>query len=145
VSEAEQGARVQLGQIEQEKTSLEQQKATLEQENTALERKIDELRIFERDYRTKLRGYIEGQLRDLDGGNQLNDAATTGPASGTGAQPLPAGTQQQAPATGQQPTDPAYPAAAPAYPSAPAYPGAQPTGGYGAYGQPSEYQGFAGN
>jgi hypothetical protein len=29
--------------------------------------------------------------------------------------------------------------------NAPAFPGAQPAGGFGAFGQPSEYQGFAGN
>ena len=35
-------------------------------ERTRLEQKIDELRTFERDYRSQLRSYIEGQLRDLD-------------------------------------------------------------------------------
>jgi DivIVA domain-containing protein len=37
-----------------------------ERERNALEARITELRNFERDYRTQLRSYIEGQLRDLD-------------------------------------------------------------------------------
>ncbi|GAB3617618.1 DivIVA domain-containing protein [Okibacterium endophyticum] len=41
----------------------------LDEERGALERKIDELRIFERDYRQKLRAYIEGHLKDLDAGS----------------------------------------------------------------------------
>jgi len=40
--------------------------SSLEQERTTLEHRIDELRTFERDYRQKLKGYIEGQLRELD-------------------------------------------------------------------------------
>ncbi|MGM1016602.1 MAG: DivIVA domain-containing protein [Actinomycetota bacterium] len=40
--------------------------ARLERERNTLEGRITELRNFERDYRTQLRGYIEGQLRDLD-------------------------------------------------------------------------------
>jgi len=39
---------------------------TLEKERSTLESKIEELRTFEREYRQKLKGYIEGQLRDLD-------------------------------------------------------------------------------
>ncbi|HVX08638.1 DivIVA domain-containing protein [Humibacter sp.] len=38
----------------------------LESERSSIERQIDELRNFERDYRAKLKSYIEGQLRDLD-------------------------------------------------------------------------------
>ena len=38
----------------------------LEQERSLLERKIDELRIFERDYRTRMKAYLEGQLKDLE-------------------------------------------------------------------------------
>lgn len=43
-----------------------EESARLERERNALEARITELRNFERDYRTQLRGYIEGQLRDLD-------------------------------------------------------------------------------
>lgn len=42
------------------------QMQVLEQERSVLEHKIDELRNFEREYRSQLRGYIEGQLKDLD-------------------------------------------------------------------------------
>jgi len=48
--------------------------STLEEERTSLENRIDELRTFEREYRQKLRGYIEGQLRDLDSSTELASA-----------------------------------------------------------------------
>lgn len=48
--------------------------ARLEKERTALEGRISELQNFESDYRTQLRSYIEGKLRDLE---------TTGTDSGT--------------------------------------------------------------
>lgn len=38
----------------------------LEQQRSVLERKVEQLRGFERDYRARLKTYIEGQLRDLD-------------------------------------------------------------------------------
>ncbi|MFT4281881.1 DivIVA domain-containing protein [Microbacterium sp.] len=40
--------------------------ARLESERTTLETRISELRQFERDYRSQLRGFIEEKLRDLD-------------------------------------------------------------------------------
>ena len=40
--------------------------ARLTKEKSGIEHRIDELRIFEKEYRTKLRSYIEGQLNDLD-------------------------------------------------------------------------------
>ncbi|MBN9212322.1 MAG: cell division protein [Microbacterium sp. 71-36] len=43
-----------------------EERARLEKERTTLEGRITELRNFERDYRSQLRSYIEGQLRDLD-------------------------------------------------------------------------------
>lgn len=43
-----------------------EERARLEKERTALETRITELRNFERDYRSQLRSYIEGKLRDLD-------------------------------------------------------------------------------
>lgn len=65
--------------------------SALDQERTGLERRIDELRTFERDYRQGLKGYIEGQLRDLD---SQPAAAPTGfgqgrPAQGGGNVPAP--------------------------------------------------------
>jgi DivIVA domain-containing protein len=43
-----------------------EESARLERERNTLEARITELRNFERDYRSQLRGYIEGQLRELD-------------------------------------------------------------------------------
>ena len=59
----------------------------LESERTSIERQIEELRTFERDYRAKLKSYIEGQLRDLDSAG----VGTGGFAKPTGAQPIPSG------------------------------------------------------
>ncbi|WP_280139209.1 DivIVA domain-containing protein [Geodermatophilus dictyosporus] len=38
----------------------------LEEKRANLERKIEELRTFEREYRTRFRSYLESHLRDLD-------------------------------------------------------------------------------
>lgn len=43
-----------------------EERSRLEKERVTLEARITELRNFERDYRSQLRSYIEGQLRDLD-------------------------------------------------------------------------------
>jgi DivIVA domain-containing protein len=40
---------------------------SINQEKTLLEKKIDELRTFEHEYRTRLTTYLQAQLRDLDG------------------------------------------------------------------------------
>lgn len=47
----------------------------LEQERTVLESKIDELRTFERDYRLRLKSYLQNLLGDLDqrNGNGSSD------------------------------------------------------------------------
>ncbi len=58
-----------------------QQLNTLDQERTALEHRIEELRTFEREYRAKLRGYIEGQLKDLDSSNMLTTGASSSAAA----------------------------------------------------------------
>jgi len=64
VTEAEDTRRTTLEQLEEQRTT---ELGALERERSLLERKIDELRGFERDYRSRLRAYLEGQLRDLDG------------------------------------------------------------------------------
>ena len=106
VSEAQQAQQAELAGLEQQKQSLERQ--------------VDELRSFEKEYREKLRSYIEGQLRELETSNAL----TTGSA--------PAGS---APAA--SPQFQAAQAAAPA-----GYNGPQ-TPDYAAYPQPTDYPGFA--
>jgi len=60
-------ARAQATRIvaEAEETSARTLSA-LEQERSLLERKIDELRVFERDYRTRLKSYLENLLGDLE-------------------------------------------------------------------------------
>ncbi len=52
-----------------------QQMAALDQERTLLENRIEELRNFEREYRQKLKSYIEGQLQELESPNSLNTPA----------------------------------------------------------------------
>ncbi len=71
------------------------QLSSLDQERQQLERRIEELRNFEREYRQKLKGYIEGQLRELDSSNELTAApAAATPAAVT---PVPAVAQYSAP------------------------------------------------
>jgi DivIVA domain-containing protein len=59
-----------------------QQISSLDQERALLEHRLDELRTFEREYRQKLRGYIEGQLRELDSSTSAGGQApdSSGPA-----------------------------------------------------------------
>jgi len=38
------------------------------QQREELERRVDDLRAFEREYRSRLKAYLEGQLRDLEAG-----------------------------------------------------------------------------
>jgi DivIVA domain-containing protein len=79
ISEAKsQGARIVREAEETSARTLGQ----LEQERSLLERKIDELRVFERDYRTRLKSYLENLLGDLD-----NRGSALPPRSGQNAQP----------------------------------------------------------
>ncbi|MGJ7441353.1 DivIVA domain-containing protein [Aquipuribacter sp. MA13-6] len=55
---------------------------SLEQERALLERKIDELRGFERDYRSRLKSYLENQLRELDSKGQVVPGRTPGATGG---------------------------------------------------------------
>ena len=129
VSEAEQAQRQQLEALQQ---AQREQLGVLEQERVGLERQIDELRTFEREYRSKLKGYIEGQLRDLETSNAL----TTGSAAAS----APAAAPQPAAVTAGPAAEQQY-AAAPQ--AAPAYNGPQ-SSDYAAYPQPTDYPGFAG-
>lgn len=62
---------------------------SLDQQRQILERKVEDLRQFEREYRSRLRSYLEGQLRQLE--SQSDEA--TGPR--TAGQPVTAGAPQQ--------------------------------------------------
>src|SRR5580658_7357418 len=57
---------------------------SLVQSREELERRVDDLRAFEREYRSRLKAYLEGQLRDLEAG-----VTETGgfPTVGAGSQP----------------------------------------------------------
>ncbi|WNB84846.1 DivIVA domain-containing protein [Cellulomonas sp. ATA003] len=52
--------------VEEAEQTSQRTLSQLEQERSLLERKIDELRVFERDYRTRLKSYLENLLGDLD-------------------------------------------------------------------------------
>ena len=52
------------------------QVAKYDQERAGLQSRIDELRTFEREYRQKLKGYIEGQLRELDAAGGVSATAS---------------------------------------------------------------------
>ena len=67
-NEAEAAQRAQLATLEAERTQLEQ-------ERQQLEGKVEELRNFEREYRLKLKSYIEGQLRELDSTNAIGNSS----------------------------------------------------------------------
>jgi len=102
----------------------------LEQERVSLQRSVDELRVFEREYRQQLRTYIQGQLRELEGTAQ--PAAMSVPAS------APTGGGQQPVATQMPSYEQTYPGSAPAFPapgSAPSYPAPQSP-------PPSQYPGY---
>jgi len=57
---------------------------SLVQSREELERRVDDLRAFEREYRSRLKAYLEGQLRDLEAG--VTDSGTF-PSMGSGTQP----------------------------------------------------------
>src|SRR6202522_2782262 len=59
---------------------------SLVQQREELERRVDDLRAFEREYRSRLKAYLEGQLRDLEAG--VTDSGTF-PAMPPAAQPTP--------------------------------------------------------
>jgi len=109
VSEAQQAQQAQLAGLEQQKQSLERQ--------------VEELRSFEREYRQKLRSYIEGQLHDLENTNALS----------TGSAPAASATATAAPVPQYQEAQAAAPAG---------YTGPQ-SPDYSAYPQPTDYPGFA--
>ena len=78
--------------------SLQRQQLTsLDQERQALESRVNDLRNFEREYRQKLKGYIEGQLRELETaaigapGANPNLATADAPAAGVPRDETPPG------------------------------------------------------
>lgn len=57
----------------------------LDAKRTALQKHIEELKQFEREYRTRLKAYLESQLRDLEGRGQGLDVEINRTDSGRGA------------------------------------------------------------
>ena len=59
---------------------------SLVQTREELERRVDDLRAFEREYRSRLKAYLEGQLRDLEAGAADSGTfpAVAGPQSSVG-------------------------------------------------------------
>ena len=94
--------------IGEARAHVAEQLGGLEEDKRRLESQVEQLRAFEREYRTRLRAYLEMQLRDLDG-------MATQPAVAPG---------QQRP--GLAPGTPTPPPAA-AVGMQPSIPGAQPT------------------
>jgi len=87
---------------------------SLVQQREELEREVDNLRAFEREYRSRLKVYLEGQLRDLEAGSTETGgfpAVPPGPQQGaaqTGPQnPIPHENRNGASAGGPGPTGPA--------------------------------------
>ncbi|MFC5501509.1 DivIVA domain-containing protein [Lysinimonas soli] len=114
VSEAQQAQQAQLAGFEKQKQKLETE--------------IDELRSFEKEYREKLRSYIEGQLQELESSHSLDSGSpSSGQVSIESAPVADASTEYV----------PAQQAAAPAGYSGPQSPD------YGTYPQPTDYPGFA--
>ncbi|MFF1573017.1 DivIVA domain-containing protein [Leifsonia sp. NPDC058292] len=68
--------------------------SALDQERGLLEHRIDELRTFEREYRQKLKGLIESQLRDLDTSSVAGTGSYAAPATGEQSTPAPVGASQ---------------------------------------------------
>jgi len=60
-------ARTRADQLKREAEDKHRQTiGSLETERSSLERKVEGLRAFEREYRGRLKSYLEGQLRELD-------------------------------------------------------------------------------
>ncbi len=65
-----------------------------DQQRIDLERRLEELRAFEREYRTRLRSYLQAQLHELD---TRADAAPAGAPASTAPAGAPAGAQVDGP------------------------------------------------
>jgi DivIVA domain-containing protein len=72
-------ARQKAGQVDQEVAArIHAATGNLDQRRIQLEHHIEELRAFEREYRTRLKAYLETQLRDLTGRGGPDDDGGAG-------------------------------------------------------------------
>ncbi|TDD63134.1 DivIVA domain-containing protein [Actinomadura darangshiensis] len=72
---------------------------SLVQQREELEREVDNLRAFEREYRSRLKVYLEGQLRDLEAGSTETGAFAAVPGAAPAQSPQ---NPQAGPQTGPQ-------------------------------------------
>jgi len=70
-----------VGDAERKQTEII---GSITRDKSVLEKKIDELRTFEREYRTRLKTYLESQLRDLEGRGTAAPAAESRAAANGG-------------------------------------------------------------
>jgi TolA-binding protein len=128
-------ARVKADQLSRDAEDKHRQTlGSLENQRHDLERRIEELRAFEREYRTRLKSYLEGQLRELEGrspGEAVPRAAATANSSGGPGMGHSGGTGQHA--MPQSPPNSSRPS-----PFAPANPVGQPHLGEGPSGPPTQ-------
>jgi DivIVA domain-containing protein len=104
-------ARTRADQLKREADDKHRQMiGSLENERVVLEREVEKLRAFEREYRSRLKSYLEGQLRELD--NRGSEAPAP-QRQGDGQPPTPPHGQQpqQQPVAQQQPRSPFSPGA----------------------------------
>jgi DivIVA domain-containing protein len=144
-------ARTRADQLKREAEDKHRQTiGSLETERSSLERKVESLRAFEREYRGRLKSYLEGQLRELDSRSSEAPAAQgsggqggQGPGpSGQGGQPSAQPGQGQPgqpgqgqpgqgqPGQGQKTRSPFSPGAPVGGGDSPSGPPQQPTAGY---------------
>jgi DivIVA domain-containing protein len=123
-------ARERAGKVDEEVAArVDAAMGDLEQRRRQLEAQIEDLRAFEREYRTRLKAYLESQLQDLHGRGADDSAGSGVPAAARtaaiGMTKPPAGPAAAAPAAAPSA---APPAAAPpvAVPPAAAPPAAAP-------------------
>lgn len=63
--------------LSEAKTNVANITREFESQRAGLERKIEELRAYEREYRSRLRSYLEGQLRELESKNLAGGEITS--------------------------------------------------------------------
>lgn len=121
-------ARTRADQLKREAEDKHRQTiGSLETERSSLERKVEQLRAFEREYRGRLKSYLEGQLRELEGrGTEAPAAGQGGPGPAQAGQPGQPGQPAQA-QPGRSPFSPGAPVGGGEGPSGPPQ---QPGSGY---------------
>ena len=114
-------ARTRADQLKREAEDKHRQTiGSLETERSSLERKVESLRAFEREYRGRLKSYLEGQLRELDSRSSEAPGQSGGQAPPTGqGQPSGPGQPGQGQPGGRSPFAPGAPVGGGDSPSGP--------------------------